>query len=187
MKSLRMIGLGSAAILAMTGSALASQSTAQERAETRQLNLQQAQQGTAPNAMDAAAGLPQGAPPAAAPTMRIEASGASSDGIAPVRVTPRVNIASSEAPPALAPMALNSFTNPPDKVATARVVDNKGVTIGAVQKVDIDGGKATSVEVALLGSNRIISIDASSLSYDEPNNVLVAATDGGAIAASPRG
>jgi hypothetical protein len=189
MKSLRMIGFGGAAILAMTGSVLASQSTAQERAETRQLNLEQAQQsGTqALNAKDAASSLPANAPPAAAPTMPVEASDISSDTIAPVTVTPRVSISASGPEPALAPMALNSFTNPPDKVATARVVDSKGITIGAVQKVDIDGGKPSRVEVALLGSNQIISLDARSVSYDETNNVLMAAGDGQAVAAAPRG
>jgi hypothetical protein len=152
MKSLRMIGLGGVAFLAMTGSVFAS--TAQEQAQTRQLNLQQAQISNA------------------------------SDDIAPVIVTPRVDI-SAQTAVTFAPMALNSFSNPPDKVATARVVDEKGVTIGAVQKVDIDGGKPTSVEVALLGSNKIISLDARSVSYDEPNNVLMAS--GATLASTPRG
>jgi hypothetical protein len=150
MKSFRMIGLGGVAFLAMIGGAFAS--TAQEPAQTRQLNLEQISNA--------------------------------SDDIAPVTVTPRVDI-SAQTAVTFAPMALNSFSNPPDKVATARVVDDKGITIGAVQKVDIDGGKPTSVEIALLGSNKIISLDARSVSYDEPDNVLMAS--GVTLASTPRG
>ncbi len=76
---------------------------------------------------------------------------------------------------ALAPMALNSLSNPPAEIATARVVDDKGMTVGAVQKVDIDGGKPSKVEIALLGSDRIIALEAGQLSYDKSNNVLTAA------------
>jgi hypothetical protein len=97
------------------------------------------------------------------------------DAVTPVTITPRVNLSADFGPqPALAPMALNSFSNPPDKVATARVVDAKGITIGAVQKVDITDGKPTRVEIALLGSNQVISLDAQSVSYDEASNVLMA-------------
>lgn len=80
--------------------------------------------------------------------------------------------------PSLAPIALNSLSSPPDNIATAKVVDDKGIVVGAVQKVDLDqAGKPTRVEIALLGSNRIIALDSASLSYDQANNVMTAAMD----------
>src|SRR5476649_2126759 len=100
------------------------------------------------------------------------AQAAPNDMIGPVTVTPLVQ---SNAAPMMAPMALNSMSNPPDKIATARVVDDKGITIGAVQKVDIQGGKPSDVQIALLGSQQIIALDAGKLSYDVSNNVLTAA------------
>jgi len=79
---------------------------------------------------------------------------------------------------ALAPIALNSLSSPPDKIATARVVDDKGAIVGAVQKVELGaGGNPTQVEIALLGSDRVVTLDSRQLSYDEANNVVTAALD----------
>jgi len=90
------------------------------------------------------------------------------------------------ASPSFAPIALNSLTNPPDKIATAKVVDDMGTVVGAVQKVDLDtSGKPAKVEIALLGSDRIIALDSSRLSYDEPNNVMTAGLDKSQIAQLP--
>lgn len=78
----------------------------------------------------------------------------------------------------LAPIALNSLSSPPDKIATARVVDDSGTTVGAVQKVDLGAsGNPIRVEIALLGSDRIVALDSRQLSYDEANNVVTAALD----------
>jgi hypothetical protein len=74
----------------------------------------------------------------------------------------------------LAPMALNSMRNPPDKIATAKVVDSNGTTVGAVKKVELDvSGKPNKVDVALLGTDQVIALNSSNVSYDEPNNVLI--------------
>lgn len=108
--------------------------------------------------------------------MTAAANAAPNDTIGPVAVTP-LQMAQTSAAPAMAPMALNSLSNPPDKIATARVVDDKGITIGAVQKVDIQGGKPSDVQIALLGSQQIVALDAGQLSYDASNNVLTAALD----------
>jgi hypothetical protein len=120
-----------------------------------------------------------------------------SDAIAPITVTPRVmasnSVAAADAAqpvpqPTMAPMALNSFSNPPDKVATARVVDQKGIVIGSVQKVDVAaGGKPTAVEIALLGTNQIVSLDAKAVSYDATNNVLMTMQASQSQIATPRG
>lgn len=86
----------------------------------------------------------------------------------------------------LAPMALNSFSNPPTQIATARVVDNTGATVGAVQKVELDSaGKPSAVDIALLGGDRMVRLGAAQLSYDEPNNVVTADMDKSQLAALP--
>jgi hypothetical protein len=88
----------------------------------------------------------------------------------------------------IAPIALNSLANPPDKIATARVVDDKGITVGAVQKVEMDqSGKPLQVEIALLGADRVIALPSSQLSYDQPNNVVTAAMDKAELARMPPG
>ena len=87
-------------------------------------------------------------------------------------MTPQVR-----AEPVMAPMALNSLSNPPDQLATARVLDDNGTVIGAVQKVDIDGGKPSKVEIALLGTQQIVALDADKFSYDKSNNILTASLD----------
>ena len=88
-------------------------------------------------------------------------------------------------------MALNSLPNPPDKIATARVVDDKGTVVGAVQKVEMDqSGKPIRVDIALLGSDQIVALDSARLSYDASNNVVTAALDKSQIAQlapQPRG
>lgn len=86
----------------------------------------------------------------------------------------------------IAPIALNSLPNPPDKIATAQVVDDKGTTVGAVQKVEMDqGGKPLRVEIALLGANRVVVLPSSRLSYDQPNNVVTADMDKTQLAQLP--
>ena len=143
---------GAALLLLATGAqaAPASKSTASEQEQTRQLNLQAAQQSQTPGA--------------------------------------EMNAASA---PSFAPIAVNSLSSPPDKIATAKVLDDNGALVGAVQKVDLDAsGKPAKVEIALLGGDRIIALDSSSLSYDEPNNVMTAAMDKsqiGQLPAAPQG
>ena len=83
-------------------------------------------------------------------------------------------------------IALNSLPNPSLILATARVTDAKGVTVGAVQKVVLDAnGKPQTVEVALLGSNAVVAVSAAQFNYDQAQNVLVAQLDARQIAAAP--
>ena len=146
MKTVRNFVMAGAAGLLLATAAHAGQSTASEREQTRQLNLQSAPQSPMPG-----------------PT-----------------------VASVSPAPDFAPIALNSLPNPPDKIATARVVDETGTVVGAVQKVNLDaGGKPSSVEIALLGSDRVIALDSVHLSYDQSNNVVTAAMDKSQIAQLP--
>jgi hypothetical protein len=86
----------------------------------------------------------------------------------------------------LAPMALNSLSAPPDKIAYAGVVDDKGTLVGAVQRIELDAnGKPSKVEFALLGTERIVALDSSKFGYDESNNVLTAGLDKSQIAQLP--
>ena len=83
-------------------------------------------------------------------------------------------------------MALNSLRNPPDKIAHAMVVDDRGTPVGAAQKVEMDmKGKPIKVDITLLGTEQIIALDSSNLSYDESNNVLTAGLDKSQIVLMP--
>jgi hypothetical protein len=110
-------------------------------------------------------------------------SAAAAIDVAPVTVTPPIALVS--AGPALAPMALNSLSDPPPQIATARVVDATGTVVGSVQKVDIAGGKPSDVQIALLGSEQVVALDAGKVSYDLSNNVLVADLDKNQIVQLP--
>jgi hypothetical protein len=83
-------------------------------------------------------------------------------------------------------IALNSLPNPSTTLATASVADAKGTVVGAVQKIVLDTrGKPSTVDVALLGSNAVVAIDASKFNYDQGHNVLTAQLDAREIAAAP--
>jgi hypothetical protein len=83
-------------------------------------------------------------------------------------------------------IALNSLPNPSSTLATANVADAKGIMVGAVQKIVLDtAGKPKTVEIALLGSNAVVAIDASRFNYDQAHNVLTAQLDARQIAAAP--
>ena len=83
-------------------------------------------------------------------------------------------------------IALTSLPNPSTTLATAHVVDAKGTVVGAVQKIVLDGsGKPATVDVALMGSNAVVAIDASTFNYDQGHNVLTAQLDAHEIAAAP--
>jgi hypothetical protein len=78
----RNFAIAGAALLLLATPAMAGQSTAAEREATRQLNLQAAQQAQSsnqastpqPQFADAAANLPAGSPPAAAPTAQVQSA-----------------------------------------------------------------------------------------------------------------
>jgi hypothetical protein len=84
-------------------------------------------------------------------------------------------------------IALNSLPNPSTTLATAPVADAKGTVVGAVQKIVLDAsGKPATVDVALLGSNAVVAMDASQFNYDQGHNVLDAQLDAQRIAQEPR-
>lgn len=154
--------LAGAAFLCLAASpALAGESTPAEKEATRQLNLQAARDA-APSpqqmaAVDRSANMSDGAP-AAAPSMPVQTM--------PVHAAAPVSSADS----------LSDVSNPPSKIATANVLDSSGKTVGAVQKVEVSPeGKPTKVSVALIGAKeRIVVLDASSVSYDAHKNELTA-------------
>lgn len=69
-------------------------------------------------------------------------------------------------------LPLNQIGYVPDILATARVTDPQGRVIGAVQKVEIQNGRAKRVEIALLGNLNPIMIDARDLRYDAEQNIV---------------
>jgi hypothetical protein len=144
-----------AALLSLAASPVfAGESTAADKEATRQLNLQAAREA-APQQMAAV----DASAPAAAPSQPADST-------------------RSTAPFASA-QALSDITSPPTKIATANVLDSTGKTVGAVQKVEISPeGKPTKVSVALIGAKeRIVVLDASSVSYDAHKNEITAKGD----------
>ncbi len=71
-----------------------------------------------------------------------------------------------------APMALNSFTNPPPRIGSATVFQQDGTTLGNVQGIEQTPGAIGGMKIGVAG-NRIISLAASVVSYDAGNNVVV--------------
>jgi hypothetical protein len=84
------------------------------------------------------------------------------------------------------PVPLNQVDNPPDRVATARVTDADGTVIGAVQKVELRDGKPTRLDVALLGSENTVTLDAATVRYDAGTNVVDAGQSAGELLARPK-
>lgn len=67
---------------------------------------------------------------------------------------------------------LNQVENLPDIVVTARVTDLHGKVVGAVQKIETQNGRAVRVDIALLGSANLVTLDAASLRYDAASNIV---------------
>jgi len=88
--------------------------------------------------------------------------------MAAVADAPAVTVPTATAP-------LSQIENVPERVATARVTDAHGKVVGAVQKVEIQNGRPTKVDIALLGSANLITLDAATLRYDAASNIV--ATD----------
>lgn len=66
----------------------------------------------------------------------------------------------------VAPMALNSFSAVPQGIGTAIVIDQKGATLGIVQKIETSStGSPTKVDVMMPGGRQLV-VDATSASYD---------------------
>jgi len=75
-------------------------------------------------------------------------------------------------------MALNKVQDPKTALASAKVEDSSGQTVGTVSKVDTSKtGKAESIEIALntpTATGKTAKIKASQLQYDSMNNTLKA-------------
>jgi hypothetical protein len=90
----------------------------------------------------------------------------------------------------VAPMALNSFSTVPQGISTAIVIDQKGTTLGIVQKVETSStGSPTKVDVMMPGGRQLV-VDATSASYDALSHRVIA--DQGVVqtaqtVAQPRG
>ena len=88
--------------------------------------------------------------------------------------------------PISTPVPLNSVANPPDRVANARVTDADGTVIGAVQKVELRNGRPTRLDVALLGSENTVSLDAATVRYDASTNIVDAGQSARQLMARPK-
>ena len=88
--------------------------------------------------------------------------------------------------PISVPVPLNQVQNVPDRVANARVTDADGTVIGAVQRVELRNGKPTRLDIALLGSENMVTLDAATVRYDSDNNVVATSESAGQLMAKPK-
>ena len=88
--------------------------------------------------------------------------------------------------PISVPVPLNKVDNVPDRVANARVTDADGTVIGAVQRVELRNGRPTRLDIALLGNENLVSVEASTVRYDADNNVVAIAESASQLAAKPK-
>lgn len=138
----------------------AAPSTRAEQEATRRLNMQASEAAAHSRApvTDKAAASAGNAPPAPAPTIAVEAA------------------------PVTGPLPLSSISNPPNKIATATVLDANGASLGTVQKVEVtQTGTPTRVTVALGGApGKTVTMDASAVRYDAARNTIITQTYGNA-------
>jgi hypothetical protein len=100
---------------------------------------------------------------------------------------PSVQLADAAPAASLTAMVpLNQVENVPERVATARVTDADGRVIGAVQKVEIQNGRPTRVDIALMGSANTVALDAGNVRYDAANNVVATGESASQLLARPR-
>jgi hypothetical protein len=105
---------------------------------------------------------------------------------APTDQRPLRLAAAAPAPSLTAMVPLNQVENVPERVATARVTDADGTVIGAVQKVEIENGKPTRLDIVLLGSENTIALDAASVRYDAASNVVATSENVSQLLARPK-
>jgi hypothetical protein len=87
----------------------------------------------------------------------------------------------------IAMVPLDQVENVPERVATARVTDADGRVIGAVQKVEIQNGRPTRIDIALMGSANTVVLNAGNVRYDAANNVVATSESVSRLLAHPRG
>jgi hypothetical protein len=103
-------------------------------------------------------------------------------------VHPAVQLAETAPSASLTAMVpLNQVENVSERVATARVTDADGRVIGAVQKVEIQNGRPTKIDIALMGSANTVALDAGNVRYDAANNVVATSESISQLLAHPRG
>jgi hypothetical protein len=81
---------------------------------------------------------------------------------------------------------LNRVENMPERVTATRVTEADGRVIGAVQKVEIENGKPSRIDIALMGSGNTIALEAGSVRYDAANNVVATSKAVSQLLARPR-
>jgi len=164
------IALGAAAGFAFPVHAALSQQEQQERAETRQLNDQQAQNpGSAPDApadTQAASGTSDTAAGRAAATVGNEVDEA---------VGPDAPVTKAELSKAV---PLPRIKDPAKTLATAEIKNRKGEALGEVKSVDVNtDGTARDVKADVGGflgvGEREVSLDAHNLVYVKNRNLIV--------------
>jgi hypothetical protein len=74
-----------------------------------------------------------------------------------------------------APVALNSLTTAPAKIATAPVMDQNGAVVGTVRGVATDQNGRPSA-VSYVAGNHLVVVAAQAVSYDAQKNIVVADT-----------
>jgi hypothetical protein len=74
----------------------------------------------------------------------------------------------------VAPMALNSYSSAPQGINTAIVIDQRGTTLGIVQKIETSStGNPTKVDVMMPGGRQLV-VDANAASYDALSHRVIA-------------
>lgn len=157
-----------ASVLLLTANAaFAHRSISREQARTDQLNRQSLQ----------SAQMVQSSAPVRETTVK--------DAVPKAAPTSPVVQNDMAAPATGVPLA--SMTTLPSSIKLARIVDNKGVPVGMVHEIEMaPNGAPRRVDVALMGeANEIVAINASLLTYNAVDNVLIAQASAGQIRAMP--
>lgn len=92
----------------------------------------------------------------------------------------------SSLPPLLVPVPLSQANAAPERLAVARVTDGDGRLIGAVQRVELRDGHPARLDVALLGSDNTVSLDAATVRYDAALNAVAAGRSVSQLMAHPQ-
>ena len=86
--------------------------------------------------------------------------------------------------------SLDTVSNPKRTLASAKVENSSGQSIGQVKRVNVgSNGKTQAVDIQVQGQNgagtKTIRLDANDLSYDKDNNVLVTPLSADQISSMP--
>ncbi len=82
------------------------------------------------------------------------------------------DVSSNTVRPRTLPLALNRFRSTPLHIQNAAIRDLNRDDIGTVQRVDVDGtGRPSDLVIQLSPSQRLISVPAYRVNYDEQRNI----------------